>query len=601
MSDPVFCADVLAVGAVKGGRAVAVREGGAAVELTPELARMLQLIDSYRSPQAHAAVVCRELGLPADYAEEAAEMLSELVELGVVSTAESLRAQLAAGPTGTPSSVQDVAIPTRERPRQLGRCIDTIAAEARQHGRSLTVRVFDDAVSADAAAATLEVLSASKNPDLRLRYANQEDKRQFGRELAARAGVPPDVVAFALADPLGIGLTIGANRNAALLDLAGRSFVFLDDDMECRLAEVAARQEGVRLAQHPRPDTTYYGSTERAIEAGSFAGESLIGAIERHLGRSVADFTGSDGLRIDGLDGRTARRFRRAGGAAEVVAVGCIGDSGGLPESALFPSPRPGAHPFGFFEGDEPPVGRGIDRGVTELTLATRSGLMTGACGLQNRGLPPFPPVLRNEDGAFATVFNAMAPTGLIAHLPWRAVHRPEGRDDLALERDGRMPSLAPTGGNAYLQLCVSSVEAGLTATDRAGRLVALGRHLRELGGWPPADLRELLLPLVMADATGRLNRLEESRAFWLERDPPPAWRELTRRYLDQLHGDLVAGAFVVPIDLAPRADNRARAAFARLQAYVTEYGRLLEYWPALAGAASDLAERGVSLTRAVE
>lgn len=600
MREPELCADVVAAGVVKGGRAVVFLERGGTVELSPEQARMVQLVDSFRSTDDHARAVCRGLSLPEDYSEEVVEMLGELVELGVMTTSDVLHERLARGPAGRREPIEDVAIPTRERPGQLVRCIDSVAADARQLGRAITVRVFDDARAPSAAAATFDALAAIDHDAVHLRYANQEDKRRFSAELASCVGTDPDVVAFGLADPLGIGLTIGANRNAALLDLAGRSFVFLDDDMECRAALAVGGTPGARLARYPSAETLYYGTPSAAIDAASFSDQSLIATLDHELGRSLAELARSEQLHVGGVQGSLARRLVRAGGLVEVVACGYVGDSGGLPESALFPPRREGPHPLGFFERGEPPVGRGVDRGVMQLTLATDSGLMTGACALQNRDLPPFPPVLRNEDGAFAVVFNALAPTGLIAHVPARAVHRPEGRDGLALERDGRMPSLAHMGANSYLQRCVGALASGMTALDRPARLRALGRRVRELGNWAPADLRELLLPLAVGEVADRLNRLEESRAFWIERDAPPAWRTLTRRYLDQLHGDLAAGAFVVPIELMPEGSAEPGAAFARLQVYLREYGRLLEAWPALTTAAADLAERGVSLTRAV-
>ena len=80
-------------------------------------------------------------------------------------------------------------------------------------------------------------------------------RRYAARALPERAGIDPDIAAFALSDPFKTGFACGANRNALLLRHSGRPYLSLDDDMVCEMAAAPgahAEQDGLAGLLIPR-------------------------------------------------------------------------------------------------------------------------------------------------------------------------------------------------------------------------------------------------------------------------------------------------------------------------------------------------------------
>ena len=74
-----------------------------------------------------------------------------------------------------------------------------------------------------------------------IRYSGLRDRVDFAKRLRRASGVSPQLIEFALFDPLGVGRSVGAARNQALLQGAGQRTLCVDDDVL------------PRAAQHPRP------------------------------------------------------------------------------------------------------------------------------------------------------------------------------------------------------------------------------------------------------------------------------------------------------------------------------------------------------------
>lgn len=169
--------------------------------LAPQMVRLLTDCGQLATLDEHVARLCAEQRLRPDQADVARRLLQEFVAAGLL----MLRGELTAR-CGEPSreAVPPIAwlgIPTRNRPRDLERCVVSYVEAARRADRAISLVVIDDSDSETRQrnAAFLAMLAAREA--VPVAYAGPEEKAAFAAKLAARAGVPAEVAEFALLNP----------------------------------------------------------------------------------------------------------------------------------------------------------------------------------------------------------------------------------------------------------------------------------------------------------------------------------------------------------------------------------------------------------------
>ncbi len=217
-----------------------------------------------------------------------------------------------------------------------------------------------------------------------------------------------------------------------------------------------------------------------------------------------------------------------------ITAAGLMGDCGAdgpwreLSENATqFPRPR---------------LTRKVVRGVSQTTLTRADGLMTYAWGFANdRGLPPFMPIGRNQDGAFAGMLRLFRPDALTCHLPVYVTHRPGERRSERRYRDVAGALCRRWRTNDFITLLARSLPAPVDGNAAAGTVSdALTRVASRLG-------RGDLTPLSDVHVEYRRARLSSAQRWaigtgWLER------RRLTR-VIEQCRTGQFTDSAVVPAE----------------------------------------------------
>ncbi|HSF43897.1 MAG TPA: amino acid adenylation domain-containing protein, partial [Thermoanaerobaculia bacterium] len=150
--------------------------------------------------------------------------------------------------------VTTVAFPTANRPDVLARGLESYAAPA-PHRRFLVLDDSKDPAVREEYRRRLRDLQGRQG--VTVLYAGLEEKRRFAAALAAEAGVPPEVTEAALLDPFGIGLTVGANRNAVLLATVGEGVLSVDDDTLSLVAPSPGQEEGTDVVSGTAPGTAF--------------------------------------------------------------------------------------------------------------------------------------------------------------------------------------------------------------------------------------------------------------------------------------------------------------------------------------------------------
>jgi hypothetical protein len=455
----------------------------------------------------------------------------------------------------TVARVTTLAVPTRGRTAALRRCLRSYAANLAAHGRDTRLVLFDDSDEPVVRAANLDVLRrVAREAGVAAWYSGPDDRLRAARALARATGAPPRLLEFALTNPRR-GVAPGGQRNALLLETAGQSCVTVDDDTRCAVGRSPDALLGVATATTADFEASFLPRDWRHRPPVAFADMDLVGLHEDRLGCAVPS---------------------AAGRPARVVtsALGYVGDSG-MDSPALHLLLPPPALARLFVEVEH--HGRiwrtgQLLRVAPRETIATRGVCMAGCLGLDNRdGLPPFLPVLRNEDGVFGRLLDAAFPDARIAMLPWVLDHRRPGRARPAV--DG--PPLGVAGAGEILGMLVGTWPGSLR-NDWRERLPAIGQQLLTLAA-RPASLFQLLVD-TQRRACSLLERMLERRLAE-QTNAPRAWREDLVRQLAGLRRTRTRPESALPHDLGTGA---GRPTLRRLTALLENTGELLAAWPAL-------------------
>lgn len=540
----------------------------------------------------HADAAARRTGLPPD---GVTQRLYELVDRGLlVSQQEVLsRARAAAeAETDAAPTLDRVAVITGDRPASLATCLRSYRE---RYGAEIELIVFDDSADPVTRAENRRV-AAQAAAGGRILYAGEDEKRRLVTELAARSGVEEEVVRAAVAEFDGCTWHTGANRNAALLDAAGSAVLMVDDDTTARAAYLADAGDGLRLSSRYDPwSVHFFASVEDALDAADWQDADILAWHRRFLGRSPAACAfgpaarggplplDADGVALDlnEADASLIAAFSRGRGRVVVTSAGVAGDSGmGLPLYFLWLQGPARERLLDGYASHR--ATRAVHRGADVATVSNTQLLMTTHLAFDVRAtIPPFTPVLRNDDGVFGDLLKTCAPESYIAFLPWAVEHKPP--DARAADFNQVVRSVARIRANDIICDLANAFEPAPGVVDPAVRLRAFGQYLAALGAMPPADFDALVRYQIMAAVGRRMEVL--TRAVDQNGGQPDRWAEDCAAAVTEGLRALTDDALVVADMPGATPDERHR----RFQRLLHRFGRVIDAWPALLRAAGDL------------
>ncbi len=492
------------------------------------------------------------------------------------------------------ATIESVGVVTKNRPESLERCVRSFGKNSSQYGRTTTLSVYDNSDDSATQLQNRQALArvAQSLPRCKVLYSNRSQKSRYLKRLAKLDQVPPDVVAFALFDVLGCGLARGTDLNALLLDHVGRRVVTLDDDIVCRLARAPNYESGLAVVSVGDPtECWFYENREAATVGTRFEDADFLALHEDLLGQRVAACV-ARAVREGDMDWISSKpnlisQFVNPGHCVRVTMTGVIGDSGcsnpiwftlsGASRNRLLQSKE--AYQMAF-------ASRDVARAVRRRTITDGLLFMNYAAGLDNRAmLPPFFPVRRNADGAFAACLRACGLGNHIGYIPWLVFHDPpEVRSGPNFSK--RFPDGLSISEIVILALQLLPMPVGSGDLEA---LRALGKHLSKLSELPLPEFQEVLHRQFCRNAG-----LE---ATWLERElfnnpsAPTCWRADIEVYLRRLLEFCKSPSVIVAIDLLEgRPVSEAKELTRTL---IGHYGKLLVWWPDLRAASAQLLRSG--------
>jgi len=493
----------------------------------------------------------------------------------------------------TTSPVNEIFIPTRNRPETAARCLlSHLAASSRE----VSVNVVDDSDSDAMPVFLKELRTLTDEERRRVRFASRQSRFDFFEQLVRSIG-PAKEALSSLRTCLGVGNALphryGISRNWVLLSSAGKRIVSADDDT---LSEVAAERESTESVSisSGQDDTELLpmrNPSEIAVVHG-FRPECVVrehAAILTGLSAFLEKRENS-ALMLADADVELVRRLLVGPTSIRASAFGIAGDPGraGFQFLLFAEGERRGK----FFKDrttlDQALLAPAVVRRVPRYTIGNSSYFMSTHIGLDNRRLlPPFFPLGRNSDSIFAQMLMTLVPDALIGHLP--AAIRHERPDTRAVDMKW-VTQVAPSF-STFIGLLFQEYrplpqpESADAATRRAGAFfVSIG----ELSLTDLADFIRLHWNRFLAEQADHLYYL---LAKYEER--PRFWAKHAKALISNIEGQLSSPGFPVPLELSHLRDFDS--VIVELQGLIRDFGIFLCHWPELWETARQMNDAGIA------
>jgi hypothetical protein len=450
--------------------------------------------------------------------------------------------------------------------------VSSLIDQTRRSGRVLDLFVVDDSRGAEMQAANREVLR-ERAPSLigTIHYTDRPARARMAAGLAASLGISEEIPRFALLGDDRLGPSYGASRNTLLLLTAGRMLVMADDDTLFRVGVPPGTQEGLAFtSRHDANAYRYYATEREAMEAVAFGEHDLFALHEKLLGKQLDEIAASgESIDLAGVDAGFAARLSLPGARVGVTYLGTAGDSG------------MSGHAFRMLEEGESLDRMLVSEATFELGMTTRwivkaapkASVSSGAfcmalhIGLDNRQpLPPFMPVMRNEDGVFGSVLAACYPEVFAGYLPAVVPHLPpETRAHLSQNE------AAQIRGVRVNDLVSQRIAAAAEASRSSLSMADLGKELTLQASFSPERfmdvMRESAERTSAAIAGYAMRRMQERRGI------PTFWGNAVRAYLSSQERVLRSGELCS--DWAGEQGDRMKLG----QELVDALGECLQSW----------------------
>lgn len=557
---------------------------------------LLPYCNSFQTIEEHAVACARNLGMDQQQIDFIYDSLLKMSEAGLLiplNSARDLHSNLDL--ENEPQKITTVGFLTHNRSETLQRGITSYIDNVKRHGRQCDFAVIDGSSSPADRTQTCDLLRGlAAQHQVSLSYSGHDEKVAFAKRLVNEFKIPQPVIDFALLGPEGFDVNTGANRNGLLLQTAGELFFSADDDTTAELYEAPRRTDGLTFFTEEPVQGWFFADREKAVQSVRAVDEDVLTIHEQWLGKELIRLGAiieDDTIDYESLSTKYFEDLAAGTGKILATLPGIIGDSG-------IDTPRwfllSGDTRERLCDSDEKYEiafsSREMLRAVQQINVGRVPSFMTTALGLDNRDLlPPFFPVLRNQDSVFAITVVKAFDTAYFCHLPWGLLHAPS-----EAKRYTRAIGSAHCGMSDILRYCLKAFETGFGFMPAAEKLRAMGQHLMNFGAMPQDDFEEFIQIQFWDQSSGTINRAEE--LLQQHEYSPDFWANDLESYANDLRAALLAKESIIPFDLK---DSEAPLKLA--QQLIYQFGELLHWWPDIVKATKQLRGDGYRIATAVQ
>jgi hypothetical protein len=491
--------------------------------------------------------------------------------------------------------IKTLVMPTCNRVESTSRSLRTFIENSLKFDLQCDYVVYDDSLSPEVREGYRTMLKRLQGElGVPILYAGLEEKVCFLKRLLSGGDIPPDVAKFALFDVHRHGAsTLGANRNAVMLDNVGRGLVTVDDDTFCKISRVPGANEEIEFV----PGDLYsvsdpcefesYRDRDELLANLRYSDTAFLEIHERVLGKTAEELKG------------TTNGTNSGGGKVLISFNGLAGDC----TWASFAS-------YVYFFVTGPALARlatstakyEAARGSREIMRVSRRIFISPVAaapgaffGMDNRELlPPFMPLGGAEDTFYWEMKRKCFSEHFFAHLPWALLHQPPvvrqfHPADIRRSRQGfDFYSIV----KAFLRSLTPPVEFDVPVADR---LAWMAEQFEELSARRALDFECAVRSMLKAEVARTKERLEQKLVEIPDSCRP--WREDLEHCLRE-YWSIDDPNIAIPVDFMFRGGREESLKLGRT--LLADYGRLLRVWPSMMQKAAELWKTGIRLAKPV-
>ncbi len=499
------------------------------------------------------------------------------------------------------SKITTLAVPTCDRPELLARCLRSYMQNAKTFGRHVQFVVADDSLDCVVRQKTREALQQLRQEfGFAILYAGLEEKRAYAEALVSDGKVPRDVVEFALFNPHGCRPTIGANRNAILLQTVSELFVSVDDDTICELRSPEGQEHKLKFSSAVSPpELSVFPDYSSLLRAGRLEEKDFFALHEQLLGRKIEDCMDDyeeAEVDIQNVSPSLAKKLLSGDGAIRISWTGILGDSGFTFPSYLLKLQGAARRALVSNPSHYEAICR--SRQILRVTKSTAIGgdggnFQSVAIGFDHRTLlPPFMPVGRGEDRMFGLIYLNTFANDFVGYLPWAILHDPQPvRQN---HRDDIWKGACQIQFQNLFRSCIMDCPFPQDPKEGANGLIYLGEHLKEWGSLDQTEFENRVRPQIIKKNKKAIDMMEKS--IQSHNGSPKYWALDCKTFLYNLRKAEAKPDYLVPADFQQnRTPEESRSLSQKL---ILNYGNLLIAWPRLMESAKHLSSLGVRLAK---
>lgn len=557
---------------------------------------LLPYCNSFETIETHAEACARNLGMTQQQLDFIYDSLSKMAEAGLLislNSARDLGQDLDL--ESEPQKITTVGFLTHNRSESLQRGITSYIDDVKRYGRECDFVVVDGSSSPADRTQTRDLLRGlALQHQVSLSYSGHDEKIAFAKRLVDEFKIPQPVIDFALLGPEGFNVNTGANRNGLLLQTAGELFFSADDDTTAELYEPPRRIDGLTFFSEEPVEGWFFADREKAVQSVRAVDEDVLSIHEQWLGKELirlSSIVDDETIDYESLSTKYFKDLASGNGKILATLPGIIGDSGiGSPRWFLLSGDTRERLCDSVEKYQIAFSSREMLRAVQQINVGRVPSFMTTALGLDNRDLlPPFFPVLRNQDSVFGLTLVKAFDTAYFCHLPWALLHAPS-----EARRYTPATGSAHCGMSDILRYCIKAFETSFGLMSAAERLRAMGGHLMKFGTMPQDDFEEFIQIQFWDQSSGTINRAEELLQQF--EYSPDFWANDLESYAKNLRDALLTKESIIPFDL-----KDSEAPLKLTQQLIYQFGELLHWWPDIVKATKQLRGDGYRIATAVQ
>lgn len=328
-----------------------------------------------------------------------------------------------------PQTINAVGIPTRDRPSELRRSIDSLINHCKERSRNPHIIIVDSSEIGKHTEENRRFVDSAKAVygERSINHISLDQILSLVGNLARTSSVPYHVVHFCLAGISGIADRLGASRNLIALSTQGLSTLFLDDDILPNLYTLRDNTNGSPSMPGIVPLSRFFPNRLELLRAIEPSSESVFDIHEQFLGRELQNCK----LTLDTQQSLVVHGEHPNSSRIRATVMGVAGSiTTDKPTLSFCRAMATGAYNHLNEKGFRQVLEAGETVRVVEQPEVSSHALPTAYClGFDNSyRSPPWFPALRSQDLVFGAVLSITNPNALVCDLPWAVLHDRPGQ-----------------------------------------------------------------------------------------------------------------------------------------------------------------------------